>query len=120
MPQIVHSGTRAVAHYAAALRYEVSIRNEAYAKAHGLKHQSSYGSQPVVCYEPEGEVPRQLSSADVSRNTRERRVGEAAEEGAYQLTDGAASERTRLLGRAGFLQQLRCAADECVLLPRRS
>ena len=34
---------------AAALRYELSVRNQAYAKTHGLKHQASYGSQPVVC-----------------------------------------------------------------------
>ncbi len=45
--------TPAVARYSAALRYELSVRNEAYAKAHGLKHQASYGSQPVVCYEPD-------------------------------------------------------------------
>lgn len=48
------TGTPAVARYAGALRYELSVRNQAYAKAHGLKHQVSYGSQPVVCYEPEG------------------------------------------------------------------
>lgn len=48
------TGTPAVARYAAALRYELSVRNQAYAKAHGVKHQVSYGSQPVVCYEPEG------------------------------------------------------------------
>lgn len=48
------TGTPAVARYAAALRYELSVRNQAYAKAHGLKHQVSYGSQPVVCYEPDG------------------------------------------------------------------
>jgi hypothetical protein len=47
-------GTSAVARYAAALRCELSVRNEAYAKTHGLKHQVSYGSQPVVCYEPDG------------------------------------------------------------------
>jgi hypothetical protein len=48
------TGTPAVARYSAALRYELSVRNQAYAKAHGLKHQVSYGSQPVVCYEPDG------------------------------------------------------------------
>lgn len=48
------TGTPAVARYAAALRYELSVRNQAYAKAHGVKHQVSYGSQPVVCYEPDG------------------------------------------------------------------
>jgi hypothetical protein len=47
------TGTPAVARYAAALRYELSVRNQAYAKTHGLKHQVSYGSQPVVCYEPD-------------------------------------------------------------------
>lgn len=48
------TGTSAVARYAAALRHELSVRNQAYAKAHELKHQVSYGSQPVVCYEPDG------------------------------------------------------------------
>ncbi len=48
--------TPAVARYAAELRYELSVRNEAYAKAHELKYQPSYGSQPVVCYEPDGET----------------------------------------------------------------
>ncbi len=48
--------TPAVARHAAALRYELSVRNEAYAKVHGLKYQPSYGSQPVVCYEPDGET----------------------------------------------------------------
>ncbi|MBZ5629826.1 MAG: hypothetical protein LAO06_13285 [Acidobacteriia bacterium] len=47
------NATPAVAGYAAALRYELSVRNQAYAKTHGLKHQASYGSQPVVCYEPD-------------------------------------------------------------------
>lgn len=47
--------TPAVARYAAALRYELSVRNQAYANQHGLKHQASYGSQPVVCYEPNGD-----------------------------------------------------------------
>ena len=46
--------TPAAARYAAALRYELSVRNQAYAKAYGLKHQVTYGSQPVVCYEPDG------------------------------------------------------------------
>jgi hypothetical protein len=49
------TATPAVAGYAAALRYELSVRNQAYAKKHRLKHQVSYGSQPVVCFEPEGE-----------------------------------------------------------------
>ena len=48
------TGTPAVARYGAALRYELSVRNQAYAKTHRLKHQVSYGSQPVVCYEPDG------------------------------------------------------------------
>lgn len=48
------TATPAVARYAAALRYELSVRNQAFAKTHGLKHQVSYGSQPVVCYEPDG------------------------------------------------------------------
>ena len=48
------TGTPAVARYGAALRYELSVRNQAYARTHGLKHQVSYGSQPVVCYEPDG------------------------------------------------------------------
>src|SRR5512143_2328832 len=49
------SSTATVARYAAALRYELSVRNEAYARTHKLKHQASYGSQPVVCYEPDGD-----------------------------------------------------------------
>ena len=51
----VAKATPAVARYAAALRYELSVRNEAYAKTHQLKHQASYGSQPVICYEPDGQ-----------------------------------------------------------------
>lgn len=51
----VAKATPAVARYAAALRYELSVRNEAYAKTHQLKHQTSYGSQPVICYEPDGQ-----------------------------------------------------------------
>jgi len=47
--------TPTVARYAAALRYELSVRNEAFARTHQLKHHASYGSQPVVCYEPDGE-----------------------------------------------------------------
>jgi len=46
--------TATIARYAAELRYELSVLNEAYAKDHKLKHCSSYGSQPVVCYEPDG------------------------------------------------------------------
>jgi len=53
MSSTATTGTPAVARYAAALRYELSVRNQAYAKTHGLKHQASYGSQPVVCYEPD-------------------------------------------------------------------
>jgi hypothetical protein len=51
----VAKATPAVARYAAALRYELSVRNGAYAKKHKLKHQASYGSQPVICYEPDGQ-----------------------------------------------------------------
>jgi len=39
---------------AAALRYELSMRSHAFAKAHNLKHCLSYGDPPVVCYEPDG------------------------------------------------------------------
>lgn len=38
--------------YAAALRRELSERNQRYAAAHGLPHALSYGGQPVVLYEP--------------------------------------------------------------------
>ena len=48
------TATPTVARYAAELRYELSLRNQAYARAHGLAHQVSFGSQPVVCYEPDG------------------------------------------------------------------
>ncbi|MGI9102135.1 MAG: PGN_0703 family putative restriction endonuclease [Terriglobales bacterium] len=46
--------TAAVARYSAALRYELSLRNHAYAEKHNFKHCASYGSQPVICYEPDG------------------------------------------------------------------
>ena len=38
--------------YAAALRYELSARNQAYARRHGLEHRESRGQPPVVCYRP--------------------------------------------------------------------
>lgn len=56
MTSTAAKATPAVAHYATALRYELSVRNEAYARTHGLKHQASYGAQPVVCYEPDGDT----------------------------------------------------------------
>ncbi len=51
----IAKATPKVAHYAAELRYELSVRGEAFAKKHKLKHCLSYGSQPVVCYEPDGD-----------------------------------------------------------------
>jgi hypothetical protein len=47
---------RASAIYAARLRRELILRNHEYAKAYGLSHALSRGGQPVVCYEPAGEV----------------------------------------------------------------
>ena len=47
---------RASAIYAARLRRELILRNHEYAKAYGLSHALSHGGQPVVCYEPAGEV----------------------------------------------------------------
>jgi restriction endonuclease-like protein len=50
----VNSGSRPLAHYAAALRREICVRNIAFAKKHRLAHCLSYGEMPVVCYEPDG------------------------------------------------------------------
>ena len=103
MSTLPSTATPAVARYAAALRYELSVRNQAYAKAHGLKHQVSYGSQPVVCYEPDGRThgnflpgtyrailanplwARRLQKAHTSARTR------------------IAAQRPRLLGRTRLL-----------------
>src|SRR5581483_5113673 len=51
----IAKATPTVARYAAELRCELNLRNEAFAKRHKLKHQASYGSQPVICYEPDGD-----------------------------------------------------------------
>lgn len=47
---------RASAIYATTLRRELSERNQEYAKTHGLASALSRGGQPVVCYEPAGEL----------------------------------------------------------------
>jgi len=51
----IAKATPTVARYAAELRCELNLRNEAFAKTHKLKHCLSYGSQPVICYEPDGD-----------------------------------------------------------------
>jgi hypothetical protein len=45
--------TAASAHYASALRFELAARNRIYAR--GRAHVESYGSAPVIVYEPDGE-----------------------------------------------------------------
>src|SRR5687768_2051039 len=40
---------------AAAVRRELSVRNQAYAHNHALPHCLTYGEMPVVCYEPDGD-----------------------------------------------------------------
>jgi hypothetical protein len=55
MKMRAHSGSAGVgAGAAAALRRELSLRNQEFARRHALPHCLSYGEMPVVCYEPEG------------------------------------------------------------------
>lgn len=42
------------AYYASHLRHELCVRNREYANAHRLAHVESYGSLPVIVYEPRG------------------------------------------------------------------
>jgi restriction endonuclease-like protein len=47
-----------IAGFSAALRSELRARNFAFAKKHELAHKESYGSAPVIVYEPFGEPER--------------------------------------------------------------
>ena len=42
------------AYFASHLRHELCVRNREYAKTNGLSHVESYGSLPVIVYQPEG------------------------------------------------------------------
>jgi len=52
--------------FAAALRLELSRRNQEYAKAYRLAHQLSYGTEPAVAYEPGADAPRHGNFLDAS------------------------------------------------------
>src|ERR1035441_3365700 len=41
------------AYFASHLRYEICVRNRAYVSAHKLPHVESYGSVPVIVYQPD-------------------------------------------------------------------
>jgi hypothetical protein len=47
-----------IAGFSAALRNELRARNFAFAKRYGLAHRESYGTAPVIVYEPFGEPER--------------------------------------------------------------
>jgi hypothetical protein len=64
------------AHYASALRHELTARNRIHAR--GRAHVKSYGAAPVIVYEPDGGVPADGSSSGGCDGTRHGNFFDAA------------------------------------------
>ena len=104
--------------YAAQLRQELTLRNRSYAR--GRAHVESYGSAPVIVYEPDGGRHGNFFDAGLRGHYRKSRLDAPLRQSSCPGRACVAQAATRFrppLARARLLHELRRPADEYLLTP---